>query len=86
MTGTMKRPTPAFTTTCERMTMKQNQRIELVERMAQEQAHETEMLAVAGVMLLCLVVLVALIGIVRSDVSVYFLDEIGRGLLWPGAR
>ena len=66
--------------------MKQNERIELVERMAREQAHETEMLAVAGVMLLCTVLLIVLIGIVRSDASVYFLDELGRGVLWPGRR
>jgi len=66
--------------------MKHNERIELVERMAQGQAHEIEMLAVAGVILLCIMVFVTLVGIVRSDTSVYFLDEVGRGVLWPGDR
>jgi len=68
------------------MTLKQNHRIALLERMAHQQARETEMIAAAGIMLLCLVVLAALIGVVRGDASVYFLDEVGRGLLWPGEK
>lgn len=66
--------------------MKPHQRIDLLERTAREEARITEMGGLAVLLGCCLFVLLALIGVVRADDSVYFIDEIGRGTLWPGAR